>query len=66
MNFEVGFRGEEVQISFDSQEVLKKFIGILEDVAKSELINGHLENTRDTINFLLALKAVYPHMKKEV
>ena len=66
MNFEVGYRSGEVQISFDSPEVLKKLIGILEDVAKSELINGHLENARDTINFLLSLKQVYPYMKKEV
>lgn len=65
MNFEVGYRCGEVQISFDSPEVLKKLIGILEDVAKSEVINGHHEEARDVINFLLALRKAYKEMKGE-
>lgn len=65
MNFEVGYRCGEVQISIDSLTVLHKLIQISEDVAKSELINGHLEEARDVINFLLALKKAYKEMKGE-
>ena len=65
MNFEVGYRCGEVQISIDSLTVLHKLIQISEDVAKSELINGHLEEARDVINFLLALKEGIQRMKGE-
>ena len=61
MTFEVGYRCGEVQISIDSLTVLHKLIQITEDVAKSELINGHLEEARDVINFLLTIKR---HTKK--
>lgn len=65
MNFEVGYRSGEVQISIDSMTVLKKLIQISEDTAKSELINGHLEEARDVINFLLALKRAYKEMGED-
>ncbi len=65
MNFEVGYRSGEVQISIDSMTVLKKLIQISEDTAKSELINGHFEEARDVINFLLALKKAYKEMGED-
>ena len=64
MNFEVGYRGNEWELSSDSPEILKSLIGIVEDGAKSKLHNGHHEEARDALNLLLALKQVYEKIKK--
>ena len=64
MNFEVGFRGDEWELSSDSPEILKSLIGIVDDGAKSKLHNGHHEEARDALNLLIALKKAYGEIKK--
>ena len=64
MNYEVAFCDGRVSATFKSPEILRKFIGVVEDCIKSEVFNANWENAGDLIGFLLDLKEAQKESKK--
>ena len=56
MNYEVAFCNGKVYATFKSPEMLRKFIGVVEDCIKSEVFNANWEGAGELIAFLLDLK----------
>jgi len=54
--FEVASYKGKVMATFKSQEILRKFIGVVEDLVKSEVFNSHYEEAKELIEFMMELK----------
>lgn len=63
MNYEVAFCNGKVYATFKSPEMLRKFIGVVEDCIKSEVFNANWESAGDLITFLLDLKEAQKESK---
>ena len=66
MTYEMAYLDGKLYLTFKDAELVKKLMGCVDDMAKSELFNGHRCQARDLLDFYLELEEAYEEMNMEV
>lgn len=66
MTYEMAYLDGKLYLTFKDAELVKKLMGCVDDMAKSELFNGHRYQARDLLDFYLELEEAYEEMNMEV
>lgn len=65
MKFDIAQADGRLYLTLSHPEVTRKFMGCVEDLAKSELFSSNYEEARDLLDFYLALKAALKEMEEK-
>lgn len=65
MTYEMAYLDGKLYVTFNDPELVAKLMGCVDDMAKSEIFNGHRANARDLLDFYLDLEQAYGDMDKE-
>lgn len=65
MPYEIAYLDGKLYLTFKDAKLVKKLMGCVDDMAKSELFNRHYANARDLLDFYLDLEQAYGDMEKE-
>lgn len=66
MKCEMAYLDGKLYLTFNDPELVAKLMGCVDDMAKSEMFNGHRANARDLLDFYLDLEQACKEMKMEV
>lgn len=64
MMFEVAHVDDKVYLTFREPALVRKFMGCIEDMAKSEIFNGNYEKCSALLDGYLELEDVYKEITK--
>lgn len=56
MKYEIAYLDGKVYLTFKNQYIVRRFMGVIDDLAKSAHFNGNHEEARDLLDFYLDLK----------
>ena len=65
MNFEVGYRFGEIQISISSQKLIDKLMVGLDVVLNSDVCNRRFDDAKELMDFISAIYEAEKEMKGE-